>query len=60
MTRGHRTMKICVQCSNVLSCSANILTREHGFEEKIKECHFGQNVRRLVAPAYNLIEIRKI
>ena len=33
-TRGNRTMNICVQCSNVRSCSANIRTREHGFEKK--------------------------
>ena len=36
-TRGHRTMNICVRCSNVRSCSANIRTREHGFKKKIKE-----------------------
>ena len=30
-------MNICVQCSNVRSCSANIRTREHGFKKKIKE-----------------------
>ena len=35
--RGHRTMNICVRCSNVRSCSANIRTREHGFKKKIKE-----------------------
>ena len=30
-------MNICVQCSSVRSCSANIRTREHGFKKKIKE-----------------------
>ena len=30
-------MNICVRCSNVRSCSANIRTREHGFKKKIKE-----------------------
>ena len=30
-------MDICVQCSNVRSCSANIRTREHGFRKKNKE-----------------------
>ena len=37
LIRGHRTMKIYVQCSNVRSCSTNIRTREHGFEKTNKE-----------------------
>ena len=36
-SRGHRTLNICVQFSNVRSCSTNIRTREHGAEKKIKE-----------------------
>ena len=35
--RSHRTMNICVRCSNVRSCSANIRTGEHEFKKKIKE-----------------------
>ena len=35
--RGHRTLNIIVQCSNVRSCSANIRTGEHWSEKKIKE-----------------------
>lgn len=35
--RGHRTLNICVQCSNVRSCSANIRTHEHWSGKKIKE-----------------------
>ena len=36
MDRGHRTMNICVRCSNIRSCSANIRTRDHGLEKKLK------------------------